>query len=128
MPGKGHYKLFAYKSSVWYSTPGSYGDFDIYDLYPTNEWWDAGGWTYRTTLKVAMDPHGEPSVPNTWHQRAYAYTEWEWYTQEPIGTNVWVSSDGTYWDIWGTDVLLEDCFFELPYGWKLLKKDVYYPY
>ncbi len=133
MPGKGHYKVYAYQHSLWHTAvhtkDGLGQSFDIYDLAPDCPWWDARGWTYRCTKKVAVDPYSsEPEVPQSWQLRAYAYTEWDWYSHVPIGTDLWVSCDGTYWEVWSSPALLEDCFRIQPYaGWRLLEKDVYFP-
>ncbi len=130
MPGKGHFKIFVYKHSVWQTSAITEPNhFDVYDLTAGCPWWDRRAWTYRRTVKVGMDAYSEPCVPSMWQERAYAYTEWAWTTpQTPCGTDVWATANGSYWNVWASDRLLEDCFETEPYhGWRLLKEDVYFP-
>ncbi len=119
MPGKGHYKIFVYERSVWHSyRPGKYV---IYDLDRHTDWWDGMRWSYRRTIDVGTDAHGEPYVPPNWLTRAYAYTEWEWETKAPNGTDLWASQDGKKWESWYTPKLIYGWHLTHPYkGWTLL--------
>ncbi len=107
MPGKGHYKIYAYGNSVWHSEGLSKpGEYAIYDIPNGADWWDGRNWTYRKNAKVGVDSKGEPYVPNNWRLRAYAYTEWGYYSQKPEGTDLWITIDTVYWCWWYSSKLL----------------------
>ncbi len=71
-------------------------NFDVYDLRSGCPWWDGRAWTYRRTMKVGMDAYSEPCAPSAWQERAYAYTEWGWTSQRPVGTDLWTTANGSY--------------------------------
>ncbi len=124
MPGKGHYIIFAYESSVWHSySIKSPGECCIYDLIPGSDWWDGRSWSYRRTVNVGIDEHGEPYVPMYWRVRAYAKTEGEWTPRTPGGTDLWVTEDGTHWTWWYSPMLLWQWQTTHPYkGWYLMRQ------
>ncbi len=86
MPGKGHFKIFVYKHSVWQTSAITEPNhFDVYDLTAGCPWWDRRAWTYRRTVKVGVDAYFEPCGPSTWQKRAYGYQEAPISTKKSTG-------------------------------------------